>query len=143
MVYSLNLINNLDSIFSQLFYDFPKEFKPPLDTNIIYNGKTPEKIIIQSALAGFNEEDIEVWFEDRLLLIKGDNSNNKDVLDKFKNSFSWKLPVSDRVDLGKGTVVFENGLLTITLPVIVPEKTRVYMYGKKELKELNPAENKQ
>jgi len=131
MVYSL--FHEFDSLFNNLFYNFPKEVKPPLDTNIVKSGGGVEKVILQAALAGFKEEDVKVWYEDNTLFIKGSNikeSQENTILPKFLSNFQWKFPVSEKIDLKNSEVTLKDGLLTIVLPVINPVKEKKFLLGK-------------
>lgn len=119
----------LDSLFDSLFYNFPKEIKPPVTTEIRYDGRVPKNVLIQVALAGFSEEDINIWCEDNNLCISGDNTKKEGILDKFKTQFEWHWPVSKKLSIENTKIDFTNGLLTIDIPVIVPEKKKIFLKG--------------
>lgn len=123
-------VPDFNDVFNSLFYNFPKEVKPPMDTSLKKEEDGSSKVLLQAALAGFNKEEIKVWYEDNVLLLTGDNSQNDEILPKFRSSFSWKFPVSDKIDLEHAEVDFKNGLLSISLPVINPVKKKTYLLGK-------------
>ena len=119
-----------DDLFNELFYSFPTEVKPPLAQKIIKDEDSkPRSIVLQSAVAGFRQEDIKIWHEDRQLHIEGDNMSNTGILDKFRTSFSWKIPVSEMVALDRIDVKLEDGLLTLDIPIEEPTKNRKYLFG--------------
>jgi HSP20 family molecular chaperone IbpA len=121
-----------DDLFNSLFYNFPQEVKPPYSQKIQTNKDgVATGVVLQLAVAGFKMEDIKVWYEDRELHIEGDNRERDGVLDKFKTSFSWKVPVSDKITLEKSEINFEDGLLTINIPIEEPAKSRKYLFGRR------------
>jgi HSP20 family molecular chaperone IbpA len=131
MIYSSNLFPDMDRIFNTFFYNFPKEIKPPVSYEIHKKDERIDKIILQMAVAGYEEEDLKIWNEDNVLFIEGDNTSRAEVLGKFQNSFSWKIPTADHIDLDNVVVVFKNGLLTLNIPVKMPVKKRKYILGSK------------
>ena len=119
-----------DSLIDSFFYNFPKEMKPPYQQKIEVDDKgSASAVVTQVALAGFKKEDVKVWYEDKVLFIEGDNTKNTDVLEKFRSSFKWKLPTSDRMALKETVVSFENGLLVVRIPVKVPIKDKTFLFG--------------
>jgi len=135
MLYSNSLHASLDSIFNEVFYNFPKETKPPSVYSMTRDGNgAPISFQIQLALAGFRKEDVTVSWEGRELYIEGDNLSNPKVLSKFQNSFSWKIPVADNIDLDNLAVDFSEGLLTLNIPIKIPAKNRRFVLGEHRTK---------
>jgi HSP20 family molecular chaperone IbpA len=123
----------MDRIFDSLFYNFPKEIKPPVCYQINKDEKgTVKDITLQLAVAGFEEEDLKIWNEDNVLFLEGDNTKREEVLSKFRKSFSWKLPTADHIDLDSTKISFKNGLLTLSIPIKIPAKKRKYLLGKQQ-----------
>lgn len=127
-----------ESLFSQFFYSFPNQTpKPPvsvellgyepLDPNPTYSGAR-----IQFAVAGFEEEDIEVYFEGRTLVVEGDNIGRENISEKFKCSFSKKISIRENLDLDGVEISLKNGILDITMPIKDPKKNRTYILGGKD-----------
>lgn len=123
----------MNSLFEQFFYNFPTEGKPPISQFYKYDDR--ENVIglyLQFALAGMSEKDIKVWFDGNKLYIDGDNMSSEKICDRFRNKFHRKLVVGDKLDLESADVVMENGLLTIYLPILLPEKNCKYLMGAPE-----------
>lgn len=108
------------SLLEQLFHNFPSDSKPPFITKYEYN-KSHDVIgaTIQFALAGCKRDDIEVSIDGgRYLVIKANNLKNKKIIsDKFQLNFNWRLAVTEKLDVDNCDISFEDGLLTIYLPV--------------------------
>lgn len=123
-----------DSVFAKFFYSFPvQEPKPPISVELIRSREGAELAAqIQFAVAGFDEEDLKVYFEDRTLFIEGDNLDHKYISDKFKCSFARKISIKENIDLTEAKITLENGILNIFLPVIEPDKVRTYILGGKD-----------
>lgn len=130
MIYSNKLFSEIDNLFNEVFYNFPKEPKPPAAYSLSRNKENkPEAYEIQVALAGFKKEDVTVSWEGNELFIEGDNTKNENVFSKFKTNFSWKIPVADNIDLENLSVDFSEGLLTLKIPIRIPVKNRRYLLG--------------
>jgi HSP20 family molecular chaperone IbpA len=85
--------------------------------------ESPESFVVTVELPGLAAKDVSADFEDGLLTIKGEKAETKTEKDKkfylwersygaFERSFSF--PTS--VDQDAVKAVFENGVLTVTLP---------------------------
>src|SRR4030042_1412060 len=113
----LDLFN--DPFFSTFFYGYPKETKPPYEMRDVYIDKSLKGWQITYALAGFKEEFIKVWSKRRELFVEGNNDQEESYAKgtKFACSFKQKFLVSDKLDLSKMSVDFEDGLLMIFIPV--------------------------
>lgn len=91
---------------------------PP--TNIYVN-QDNSNIIFEFALAGWKNEDIDVFVEDNILIVKGtkkqiDNSENKYYLLKkiAHRSFEVKYMISEKYDIQNPKCVdFDNGILKL------------------------------
>jgi HSP20 family molecular chaperone IbpA len=123
-----------DSLIDQLFYSFPTESKPPMSKT--YKLDDNDKIVgiqLQLALAGMSNEgekkEVKVWGDNGKLYIEGDNDLNDDISAKFRNKFSWALPVSNKLDISRSSAELKNGLLTIDIPLVEVEESRHYLLG--------------
>jgi hypothetical protein len=104
------------------FYTWPTDPKPPI---VYFPIRTPIgsciSIIgweIQIALSGFSDKDIEVYNQNNILHIKGDNTHrHKDVSNKFINSFHYQIHCVETLYLSNSKVEFTNGLLRIKIPI--------------------------
>ena len=96
--------------------------------NIRKDGK--DKYAIEVAVAGFNKDDVEVEFEDKLLTVRtkkvnktvekdGDEINHKGI---SQRSFSRSFTIADDVKVNGAEL--KDGLLTINCEKIVPEQKK-------------------
>ena len=95
------------------------------------------RTILEVALAGFAEEDIEVATEQNILTIRSYPKEKESVKYAHKGiasrsfSKSWQLGE----DMEVKDVDYENGMLTVQLQKIVPEgkQKKIWFSGNKEL----------
>ena len=121
----------LDDYFTNFFSsDFPSTNYPPY--NLIQLNNHESKLEI--ALAGFKENELQVFTEFGKLFVEGRKEESKDdgtFVHKglAQRSFKRVWTVSD--DTKVGSVKFEDGLLTVQLKKIVPEHhaRRSYLGG--------------
>ena len=96
--------------------------------NIRKAGK--DKYSIEVALAGFNKDDVEVEFEDKLLTVKTKKVNKTvekdgdEIIHKgiSQRSFSRSFTIADDVKVSGAEL--KDGLLTINCEKIVPEQKK-------------------
>lgn len=85
--------------------------------------KTDDNVyVIEIALAGYKESDLEVNVEKGTLTIKGSTGeDDTDYIHKgiSNRSFERRFTIADTVEVNGAT--FENGMLRISLEKIVPE----------------------
>ena len=111
----------LDDYFTNFFSsDFPSTNYPPY--NLIQLNNHESKLEI--ALAGFKEDELQVFTEFGKLFVEGRKEESKTdgtFVHKglAQRSFKRVWTVSD--DTKVGSVKFEDGLLTVQLKKIVPE----------------------
>ena len=106
-----------DRIFEMFERNAPQGNYPP------YNIKKLDKhkFVVELALAGFSEDELNVEFEKNMLSVEGNSAKEGDYIHqgianrKFKRS--WTL--ADHVEV-KGCT-FENGMLNIFLEEVIPE----------------------
>lgn len=92
--------------------------------------QTTHAIIVRTAVAGVQPEEIEISIHNDVLTIRGERKQDKNIAseDYFYRECYWGkfsrsvvLPVEVKQD--KIEAVFKNGVLTITLPKAKPEKS--------------------
>ena len=96
--------------------------------NIRKAGK--DQYAIEVAVAGFNKDDVEVEFEDKLLTVrtkkinKTVEKNNDEIIHKgiSQRSFSRSFTIADDVKVSGAEL--KDGLLTINCEKIVPEQKK-------------------
>ena len=122
----MGLSVGFDSMFNRLM-NFPQSSQdsgfPP------YNIRKEDdyKYVIELALAGFSESDIEVEVKDGILTVRSKEDKSTDDTQYVhrgisKRSFSKSWTLSDDV-IVKGAE-FDNGLLNISLEKVVPEEKK-------------------
>ena len=96
--------------------------------NIRKAGK--DKYAIEVAIAGFNKDDVEVEFEDKLLTVRTKKINKivekdgNEIIHKgiSQRSFSRSFTIADDVKVNNAQL--QDGLLTINCEKIVPEQKK-------------------
>ena len=101
-----------------------RPFRLPLD---VY--ATPEEIVIAASLPGLTPDEVEISIEGDNLTIRGNLRwplENVDYLfqERPYGAFSRTLVLNVPVEAGKAEAVFENGVLTLTLPKAEETKPR-------------------
>lgn len=124
----MGLSIGFDSMFNRLA-NFPQQENgsyPP------YNIRKEDdfNFVIELALAGFSEKDVEIELTENVLSIRSTDERGKQNLDTpdyvhrgiANRSFSRKFSLADDI-IVKGAE-FENGLLNITLERVVPDEKK-------------------
>ena len=96
--------------------------------NIRKAGK--DKYAIEVAIAGFNKDDVEVEFEDKLLTVRTKKINKTvekdgdEIIHKgiSQRSFSKSFTIADDVKVSEAQL--QDGLLTINCEKIIPEQKK-------------------
>ena len=125
----MGLSIGFDSIFNRLA-NFPQQ--PEGGTYPPYNIRKEDdyKFVIEIALAGFSEKDVEVELTENVLHIRSLGEKGEQNLDTpdyvhrgiANRSFSRKFTLAD--DIVVRGAEFENGLLNITLERVVPDEKK-------------------
>jgi len=101
-----------------------RRWRLPLD---VYT--TPEEIVIAASLPGLTPEEVEITIDADRLTIRGELRpplENVDYLfqERAYGAFSRSLTLNVPIDTGNAEAVFENGVLTLTLPKAEESKPR-------------------
>ncbi|MDD5251409.1 MAG: Hsp20/alpha crystallin family protein [Patescibacteria group bacterium] len=85
--------------------------------------ETDDEIVIRSAIAGVNPEDLEVFVHNDLLTIRGERHHDDDfrsgrlvVSECHWGSFSRTLVLPSEIVADQITAALQNGILTVRLP---------------------------
>lgn len=98
--------------------------------------QTADSIVINVELPGVNQDDVTITLEDNVLTISGQLTPRQEDQEYFLREraagrFERVLSVGTPVDAGKADAVFENGVLTLTLPKREEVKPRAITIKKK------------
>jgi len=94
--------------------------------------QTPTEIIVKSTIAGVKPEDLKVSLHNDLLSIKGKREEKLDIKEEdyfykecYWGSFARSIILPAEVNNHKVEAVLENGVLTVTLYKIDPNKIEI------------------
>ena len=100
--------------------------RPALD---IY--ETPEHMVVKATVPGINREDIEVKVAGNALVIRGETKEERDnkeehylLRERRHGAFHRAVVLPEGLDTDKTEAVFEDGILTVTLPKTEKAKAR-------------------
>ena len=90
-----------------------------------------DRIVVRASLPGVDPEEVHVTVDDGILTIKARTETEEERRDggylmreRRSGSFHRALRLPDTVDSEKAKPVYENGVLTITLPKVEARKAR-------------------
>lgn len=93
--------------------------------------QTPTEIVIESAVAGVNPEDLDVNVTTDSITIRGQRQREKEIKqeDYFYQECYWgrfarSVILPQEVDPESATVNFKNGILTVHLPKLTRQKSK-------------------
>ena len=125
----MGLSIGFDSMFNRLA-NFPQQ--PEVGAYPPYNIRKEDdyNFVIEIALAGFSEKDVEVELTENILSIRSIDEKGKENLDTpdyvhrgiANRSFSRKFTLADDI-IVKGAE-FQNGLLNISLERVIPDEKK-------------------
>jgi len=137
----LSIFNSFDRLrpFSIGFDDMFDQFESLLGNGGMVQSNYPpynirkagkDKYAIELAVAGFNKDDVEVEFEDKLLTVKTKKINktvekdSDEIIHKgiSQRSFSRSFTIADDVKVNGAEL--KDGLLTINCEKILPEQKK-------------------
>jgi molecular chaperone IbpA len=117
--------------FDQMFEELNRTFNtvkqdnyPP--HNIIKTGEN--RFVIELAVAGFMEDELDVSLSNRVLVIKGERKRDADAEWQYlhrgiaSRDFERSFPLADNVEVAAVTV--NNGIMTVTLDLVIPESEK-------------------
>ena len=114
-----------DSLFDQLnrtFANSKQDNYPP--HNVVKLDDT--HFVVEVAVAGFSESEIDVELKDNVLTVKGEQEKKDDVEYLHKGistrNFVRTFPLAEHIEVKGATV--KNGILAIALEQIVPEEAK-------------------
>ena len=90
-----------------------------------------DDLLVRASLPGVNPEDIDVSIEGNILVIKAETKLEEErkeggflMKERRTGSFNRSIRLPDTVDTEKAKTVYENGVLTVTLPKAESKKAK-------------------
>lgn len=116
--------------FDRLFDDLNRQFANSVSTNYPpYNvvRKDENNFVIEVAVAGFGEDELDVQLKDGTLIITGSHSGNEQGPEYLhqgisRRDFTRSFLLDDHMEVREASV--KNGMLSIALERIVPEEEK-------------------
>lgn len=135
------VLNELESFFNDswmedIFRDVDRRFKTASITNFPPCNISTDKegtIKFEFALAGYDEQDLNVNVEDDKLVISASHSAEGDEVQEEEayihhgiraREFRAVYPIGTRFDTTQAQAAFRNGILTVRIPVAEEKKPR-------------------
>ena len=85
--------------------------------------QTEDSVVVKASLPGFKPEEVDISIVGDNLVIKGEHKEEKEVKEQDYiyrerrfGSVSRAIPLPAQIKADKADAVFENGVLTLTLP---------------------------
>ncbi len=120
-------VNDMVKSFSDTRFpesNYKQSFVPAL--NVSDRGTS---IVVSAELPGMKDEDIHVSVDDGILYLKGEKKSEDKIeeenyirVERSFGSFHRSIMLPSDVDAEKINAVYQNGILTVTLPKTVQEK---------------------
>lgn len=124
------LFDHFDSVFDNLLGDINNSHNkgfPPY--NIMY---TENNIVLEFAVAGFNTDELDVYTQDKTLIVRGEKSKEEkieksDVKYTHKGiatrNFEHRFSINNNIEIENAE--YENGILRVTMKTIEPTRNRI------------------
>jgi HSP20 family protein len=84
---------------------------------------TPEAVVARAVLPGLKPEDVEITIDRNVLTISGKSSGESDIKEEsylrrewHYGTFARTIALPEGLEGGKAEAVYENGVLTLTIP---------------------------
>jgi HSP20 family protein len=117
-----NQVNNLDefeSLLPEVWTNRGLDAMPSLD---VY--QTDQNVVVEAQLPGYNPDQVKVNIENDVLTISGQSEQKSEVDEQHyyrreirHGQFHRAVALPTSVDGQKATAKYENGLLTVTIPI--------------------------
>lgn len=110
-------------LYSDIFFDTfldtatKSEFRPPVDIE-----EDDKATYVRVELPGVKAENTKITVEKNVLVIRGERKTT--ATSKYGVSFKRSFTLPTNVDVDGITAESEDGILTVTIPKAVEEKTR-------------------
>ena len=84
--------------------------------------------VVEVAVAGFSEEELDVELKDNVLVVKGEHPKTESEQPKYLHkgisarNFTRNFPLAENIQVRGATV--KNGILSVALELVVPEEQK-------------------
>ncbi len=119
-----SLRDAMDRLFEDSFVR-PSRFWPEIGSGdlAIDMYQTADDVVVKASIPGMKPEEVDISIAGDILTIKGEHKEEKEtkeqdyfVKERHYGSFNRSLTIPVAVKTDKAKAVFENGVLTLTLP---------------------------
>ena len=125
------LHRSIDDLLEDFFGGYGLERQADIIAPRFEVSETEDNVIVEAELPGLEEKDIELTLQDNVLTLKGEKKREEEI--KKKNCyisersyghFQRSLQLGSGVDADQVNASFKNGVLTISIPKLEPEKSK-------------------
>lgn len=109
-------------------YDCPEESNWSIPLDVVEEG---DDLLVRASLPGINPENIDVSIKDRVLSINTETTQGEEpkedgylIRERRHGSFHRSLDLPDTVDPDMAKTLYDNGVLTVTLPKAASKKAK-------------------
>ena len=88
-------------------------------------------MIIEAAIPGLGKEEVDVEIDNKILTIRGESNQHEDIRDEQyvkrelkRSAFQRSFKLDENLDDTTITGAYDKGILTITIPKIIPTSTQ-------------------
>ena len=136
-----NLIDTFEHIFDEWFNDSFPVFRQNLGIVDLFGGGSypkvnivdlEDKVVIEAGVPGMDKDSVKVEVIDNILTIRGIKQESRyDQKTPYlrrelkQSSFNRSFGLGEHLDTSKVDAKFNDGLLTITLPKLIPSPKKV------------------
>ena len=133
-----DFITTFDSLFDEMMNSLYPSENSKINKDFFLKGSYPKcnvystknDLIIEAAIPGLTKDDLSIDVKEGILSISGTSVNteskNKPVEYLYreikKSSFQRSFSLSDKLDQNKTSAKVDNGILTISIPFLNPQK---------------------
>jgi len=145
-----SLRDAMDRLFEDSFVRTPRlwptagTWELPVDMH-----QTGNDLVVKASLPGFKPEEVDISITDGTINIKGEHREEEEVekdnyfyKERRYGAFSRSLPIPVKVKSDKAEAVFEDGVLTLTMPKAEEVKPKQIKVKAKQIAEGKKTEAK-
>jgi HSP20 family protein len=145
-----SLRDAMDRLFEDSFVRAPRLWSAtqqwPLPLNMY---QTDKDVVVKAAIPGLKPEEVDISITDDTLTIKGEHKEEKEAKEEdyfYKEhrygAFNRSVLIPVKVKSEKAEAVFEDGVLTLTLPKVEESKPRQIKVKARQITEGKKTETK-